>query len=157
MSRWSDICNSDSALLERRSDICWMVPPPFGAVLPIESWFTRTLEGIGKAGAPILAIPAKRPCTYFIISSNHLNTPMKYIEHSNFHKRHSPNPNVQQFQTKWASVKSGKLFWWDKHQSHAVLNIISLKVLNYISLKVLNKLRSTSTFYMLSLNRWDPW
>ena len=50
----------DSALLERRSDICWMVPPPFGAVLPIESWFTRTLEGIGKAGAPILTIPTKK-------------------------------------------------------------------------------------------------
>ena len=34
--------------------------PPFRAVLPIESWFTRTLEGVGKAGASVLTVPTKK-------------------------------------------------------------------------------------------------
>jgi len=39
---------------------CILATRPFRAVLPIESWFTRALEGVGKAGTSVLTVPFTR-------------------------------------------------------------------------------------------------
>jgi len=46
---------------------------PFRAVFPIEARLTRTLEGVGKASAPILTIPTKESCVenfYILLLDN---------------------------------------------------------------------------------------
>ena len=72
-SRYSDnhknylyICN-----IIQYSDI-WS--PPFRAVLSIESWLTRTLEGVWKTCSPILAIPTHKSYVedFYVVLVEHL-------------------------------------------------------------------------------------